>query len=120
MEEKFRTTLLRDAGEWYVLELCEPLETLIDPSAEIYGYEGSRDLITIITDGEKDPLVMGFKLASDEPLVPAERDEHAMGEIDVAPEDEIVGVDIDGTLMRKERRSHSKVVWLLCRAPPTR
>ena len=95
---KFRTTLLRDAGEWYVLELCEPLETLIDPSAEIYGYEGSRDLITIITDGEKDPLVMGFKLASDEPLVPAERNEHAMGEIDVAPEDEIVGVDIDGNV----------------------
>ena len=75
---------------------AEPLETLIDPSAEIYGYEGSRDLITIITDGEKDPLVMGFKLASDEPPVPAERDEHAMDEIDVAPEDEIVGLDIDG------------------------
>jgi hypothetical protein len=81
-----------------VLELCEPLETLIDPSAEIYGYEGSRDLITIITDGEKDPLVMGFKLASDEPLVPAERNEHAMGEIDVAPEDEIVGLDIAGNM----------------------
>ena len=95
---KFRTTLLRDAGEWYVLELCEPMETLIDPSAEIYGYEGSRELITIITDGEKDPLVMGFKLASDEPIVPAERDEHAMGEIDVAPEDEIVGLDIDGNV----------------------
>ena len=24
---KFRTTLLRDAGEWYVLELCEPMDT---------------------------------------------------------------------------------------------
>ena len=38
-----RTTLLRDHGEWFVLELCEPLESLLDPSAEFYGYEGSRD-----------------------------------------------------------------------------
>ena len=25
-----RTTLLRDHGEWFVLELCEPLESLLD------------------------------------------------------------------------------------------
>ena len=91
---KFRTTLIRDAGEWYVLELCEPLETLIDPSAEFHGYEGSRDLITIITDSEKDPLVMGFRLLSDDPVVPAERDEQAMGDVDIAPEDEVIGQEI--------------------------
>ena len=62
-----RTTLLRDHGEWFVLELGEPLESLLDPSAEFYGYAGSRDTLTIITEGEKDPVVMGFKLLGDDP-----------------------------------------------------
>ena len=31
---KFRTTLLRDSGRWYVLEFCEALKTLIDQPAE--------------------------------------------------------------------------------------
>jgi len=33
-----KTTLLRDHGEWYVLELCEPLEGLIDLGA-VCGYD---------------------------------------------------------------------------------
>ena len=40
---------------------------------------------------------MGFKLMSDDPVVPAERDEHAMGDVDIAPED-VVGLDIGGEL----------------------
>ena len=31
-------------------------------------------------------------------LVPAERDEHAMGEVDIASEDEVVGLDIGGSM----------------------
>ena len=58
-----RTTLLRDYGEWYVLELCEPLDSLIDLSAEFYGYEGARDIITIITRGEKGSVGDGFQAA---------------------------------------------------------
>ena len=68
---------------------------MVDPSAEFYGYEGSRDIITIVTDGEKDPLVMGFKLASDEPVAPQQRDEHGDADIELAPEDEIRGQEID-------------------------
>ena len=37
---------------------------------------------------------MGFRLLSDEPVVPAERDGHAMGDVDIAPEDEVVGREI--------------------------
>ena len=50
---KFRTALLRDLGEWCVLELCELLDGIIDPSAEFFGYEGSRDVITIMTGAKK-------------------------------------------------------------------
>ena len=38
---------------------------LVDLGAEVYGYDGPRDLPTIITDGEKDPLAMGFSLIGD-------------------------------------------------------
>eukprot|EP00435_Cladocopium_sp_Y103_P028972 s2794_g7.t1 len=65
----FRTTRLRDHGEWYVLELCEALDSLVDLGAEIYGYEGPRDLLTVITDSEKDPVLMGFSLLGDEPAL---------------------------------------------------
>ena len=30
-------------------------------------YDGTRDLLTIITEGEKDPVLMGFKLQGEEP-----------------------------------------------------
>ena len=92
-----RTTLLRDHGEWFVLELCEPLESLLDPSAEFYGYEGSRDTLTIITEGEKDPVVMDFKLLGDDPPLfdPVERQE-VPDDIIVAPEDDVLGIEIGG------------------------
>ena len=66
-----------------------------DPSAEFYGYEGSRDTLTIITEGEKDPVVMGFKLLGDDPPLfdPVERQE-VPDDIMVAPEDEVLGIEI--------------------------
>ena len=70
---KFRATLIRSARQWYPLELCESLKTLIDPSAEFYGFEGSWDLITIIADRERS-VCDGFRLLPGDPVVPAERD----------------------------------------------
>ena len=51
--DKFRTTLTQDGDSWFVLELCEPISTLIDCSAEFFGYVGDRFIITIITASEK-------------------------------------------------------------------
>ena len=97
----YRTTLVRDGGQWLVMELCEPMETLIDLSFEFHGFNGSdRYVLTIITDAECPPQTMGFRLPGEgaEPLMPQA---HAV-DIDVAaplaPEDEdaIFGVEIDG------------------------
>eukprot|EP00435_Cladocopium_sp_Y103_P015276 s4186_g3.t1 len=96
---KYRTTLVRDGGQWLVMELCEPLESLIDLSAEFHEIASERFVLTIITDAERPPEVMGFRLMDegDEPLMP----QGAAEDIDVAaplaPEDaDVVGVDIDG------------------------
>ena len=35
---KFRTTLIQNGAEWLVLELCEPIDSLIDLAAEFHGY----------------------------------------------------------------------------------
>ena len=60
---KFRTTLVRDGGQWLVMELCEPMETLIDLSSEFHGFNGSnRYVLTIITDNDCPPETMGFRL----------------------------------------------------------
>ena len=76
---------------------------MISLSAEFHGYEGPRDIITIITQGEKDPLVMGFKLLGDnEPVVlGASVSEDVM----VVPDDQIEGVDIDFEQMQRCRSS---------------
>ena len=90
----YRTTLIRDKGEWYVLELCELLETLVDLNAEIYGYDGPRDIITVITDTEKDPALMGFSLLGDEPPLFPDPERLPDDEVQLAPEDAVVGRDI--------------------------
>ena len=41
--ERFRTTLLRDHGTWYVMELCEPLDSLIDFTAPFYGHTDNHN-----------------------------------------------------------------------------
>ena len=54
-----RTTLIEgDDKKWYVVELCERLDGLIQYDAEFYEMSCKRNIITILTDGEKDPLVM--------------------------------------------------------------
>ena len=57
-----RTTLVKgDDGFWYVLELCEPLHSLYDMSAEFYGYNGMREVLTFITEGDQTPSSMVFQ-----------------------------------------------------------
>ena len=90
----YRTTLLRDMGEWFVLELCEPMNALVDLGAEIYGYEGPRDLLTIITDSDKEPI-LGFSLLGDEPALFGESDRQPNVDVAIAPEDEVVGREIE-------------------------
>ena len=51
---------MKDKGEWFVLELCEPLASLVDMTASFHEFEGERTVSTFITDGEKDPKVLGF------------------------------------------------------------
>ena len=61
----YRTTLIEDNRKWYVVELCERVSELIQLDAEFHEMQGKRNVITILTDGEKDPMVMGFKLVDD-------------------------------------------------------
>ena len=93
-----RTTLIRgDDGLWYVLELCEPLQNLIDMSAEFYGYSGAREVLTFITEGEKPPGSMGFSMRDDaaDLVVPERQDDGDQQDPDaIAPEDEVQGLDI--------------------------
>ena len=99
--QKYRTTLVQKDNEWHVLELCEPLESLVDLSAEFYGLAGDRFIITIITSAEKDPLVMGFKLLDDDelPLAAIGNEPERHEELVAAPlapeDDEILGAEID-------------------------
>jgi hypothetical protein len=76
------------------MEVCEPLETLVDLSAPFYVYEGPRDTLTIITDSEKDPVLMGFKLLDDEEVPLFEDVARQEVDIDAAPEDEVLGQEI--------------------------
>ena len=52
--------------QWQVVELCERWDWLIQLDAEFYELPGKRNIITILTDGEKDPIVMGFTLVDGE------------------------------------------------------
>ena len=60
------TLVKGDDNLWYVLELCEPLHSLIDMSADFFGYDGPREVLTFITEGEKPPALLGFTLADDD------------------------------------------------------
>ena len=61
----YRTTLIEDNRKWYVVELCERVSELIQLDAEFHEMQGKRNVITILTNGEKDSMVMGFKLVDD-------------------------------------------------------
>ena len=51
---------MKHGDDWYVLELCEVLESIIDVGAPFYELEGRRGVITTMTDAEKGSLVMDF------------------------------------------------------------
>ena len=38
---------------------------MIQLDAEFYGFRGKRNVITFITDAEKDPVVLGFSLVDE-------------------------------------------------------
>ena len=72
----FRTTLIEGSDKkWYVTELCEQLEQLVQLDAGFHGLEGRRNVITFITDAEKDPLVLGFALTDGDPVSCPVRDD---------------------------------------------
>ena len=66
----YRTTLVEgDDHFWYVMELCERVADLVQLDADFNDLKAKRNVITILTDGEKDPLAMGFKLCDESPDV---------------------------------------------------
>ena len=77
---------------------CLRLQILVDLNAEIYGYDGPRDIITVITDSEKDPALMGFSLLGDEPALFPDPERLPDDEVQLAPEDAVVGRDIEGEM----------------------
>ena len=89
-----RTTLVKaDDGFWHVLQLCEPLQSLVDISAEFYGYSGVREVLTFITEGEQPPALMGFNMDDDAflPRQVHQDDEDQQDPELMAPEDEVQG-----------------------------
>ena len=94
----FRTTLIEgDDKKWYVVEPRESVPDLIQLDAEFHELQGRRYVITILTDGEKDPMVMGFKLMDDSPeRFPVQP------EGDLPQDDDGQDVDIDVAEMQVE------------------
>ena len=84
----YRTTLVEGNNKrWYVMELCEMLEGLVQLEAQFHDMAGRRNIITIITESEKDPHMMGFSLV-DEPdeVFPVEADvDHEIEVMDAEP-----------------------------------
>ena len=43
-----------------------PWQAFVDPGCQFYELEGFRDVITLMSDSEKDPRVLGFMFDSDD------------------------------------------------------
>ena len=56
-----------DDGLWYSLELTEPLNLIVQLDAKFHDMKGNRSVITIITEGEKSPNMMGFQFEGEGP-----------------------------------------------------
>ena len=76
---KFRATLIHGPA-WYVMELCESLEQIIDLQAQFHGFAGNREILTMITDVEKAPQLMGFRLLDDADIPIGERRQREVAE----------------------------------------
>ena len=116
---RYRTTLVRSNGEWFVVELCERLQDVIDLSSNFHEFPGFHDVITIVTDGDKQPTLMGFEMTNGDLLgQDVEREPGAMlEEVEVLPqeelEDDIPGQDIadaDGELIHVDTPEGRMVV----------
>ena len=92
-----RITLVKgDNGKWQILELNEPLRLLVSPvslDAKFHDLQGNRSTITLVTPGEKDPAMMGFKFEEDGPMeLQGEHHEDDGENVLLAPEDGVQGV----------------------------
>ena len=93
---QFRTTLVKgDDGSWYTLELNEPMRSIIQLDSKFHDMDGMRSTITLVTEGEKLPGLIGFKFEGEgvggEQL---ESKEDPGDEVLVALDDEIQGIEI--------------------------
>ena len=86
---QYRTTLAKgDDGSWYILELNEPLRMIVQLDASFHEMEGNRSIITLVTEGEKLPGMMGFHFGEDGPVdLQGERFEEEAEDLILAPED---------------------------------
>ena len=80
-------------SKWYVLELCEQLDGLVQLDAEFHEMHGRRNVITFVTDSEKDPMVLGFTLLDEQPeRFPVQADDD---DVDIPDESmQVQGADI--------------------------
>ena len=79
------------------LNFVRRCKSLIDMSAEFYGYSGAREVLTFITEGEKPPGLMGSSMsdgAADLPAAERQDDGDQQDPDAIAPEDEVQGLDI--------------------------
>ena len=68
---QYRTTLAKgDDGAWYILEFSESLGMIVHLNACFHEMEGNRSIITLVTEGEKLPGMMGFRFGEDGPVDP--------------------------------------------------
>eukprot|EP00435_Cladocopium_sp_Y103_P039736 s2263_g10.t1 len=93
-----RTTLVKlDDGSWCILALNEPLRSIIQLDSKFHDMDGMRSVITIVTEGEKPPGLMGFAFEEDGPTAGQIEPQVDPGDADLrAPDDDIQGVDIEG------------------------
>ena len=79
-----------DNGRWQILELNEPLRLLVSLDAKFQDLQGNRSTITLVTPGEKDPYMMGFKFEDDGPMeLQAEHHDDYGENVLFAPEDDV-------------------------------
>ena len=70
-----------------MIELCERLDGLVQLDSEFHELNGNRNVITFITDSEKDPKVLGFSLMDEQPAALAI-------EADMEDDADVPGADI--------------------------
>eukprot|EP00435_Cladocopium_sp_Y103_P022455 s491_g5.t1 len=95
-----RTTLVKlDDGSWCILELNEPLRSIIQLDSKFHDMDGMRSVITLVTEGEKPPGLMGFAFEEDGPIAGQIEPQADPGDAALrAPDDDIQGADIEGPI----------------------